>query len=196
MYISLSPFFLFLLSFQMNAENNQNLNPISRLVQIQQGKKEQEPEYTMLLERSLPLNRHEFVMQVSLMDSTVGMYWGSPAFILFIYSRNWNFTVSLLWASWEACIWYCIFNLTYIFRASLIFLHFATHWKAKVGEEAATGSGLLKKVAKRNAAEAMLVKLGYKPSLQLSEAKVRLKWYEEQFIYLLLFAAILRDSVV
>uniref|UniRef100_A0A8C4Q5H6 Staufen double-stranded RNA binding protein 2 n=1 Tax=Eptatretus burgeri TaxID=7764 RepID=A0A8C4Q5H6_EPTBU len=81
---------------KMNAENNQNLNPISRLVQIQQGKKEQEPEYTMLLERSLPLNRHEFVMQ------------------------------------------------------------------AKVGKEAATGSGLLKKVAKRNAAEAMLVKLGYK----------------------------------
>uniref|UniRef100_UPI00358EAB48 double-stranded RNA-binding protein Staufen homolog 2-like isoform X2 n=1 Tax=Myxine glutinosa TaxID=7769 RepID=UPI00358EAB48 len=90
---------------KMTAEVNQNLNPISRLVQIQQGKKEREPEYTMLLERSLPLNRHEFVIQ------------------------------------------------------------------AKVGEEAATGSGLLKKVAKRNAAEAMLVKLGYKPSLQLSQPK-------------------------
>lgn len=39
------------------------MNPISRLAQIQQAKKEKEPEYNMVTERGLP-RRREFVMQV------------------------------------------------------------------------------------------------------------------------------------
>lgn len=44
-------------------ECGQGMNPISRLAQIQQAKKEKEPEYTLLTERGLP-RRREFVMQV------------------------------------------------------------------------------------------------------------------------------------
>ena len=40
------------------------MNPISRLAQIQQAKKEKEPEYGLLTERGLP-RRREFVIQVS-----------------------------------------------------------------------------------------------------------------------------------
>jgi len=40
------------------------MNPISRLAQIQQAKKEKEPEYVLLSERGMP-RRREFVMQVS-----------------------------------------------------------------------------------------------------------------------------------
>ncbi|KAL1006290.1 hypothetical protein UPYG_G00070310 [Umbra pygmaea] len=75
----------------------QGMNPISRLAQIQQAKKEKEPEYMLLSERGMP-RRREFIMQV------------------------------------------------------------------KVCGEVATGTGPNKKVAKRNAAEAMLLQLGYKAS--------------------------------
>uniref|UniRef100_A0A8D3CPP9 Double-stranded RNA-binding protein Staufen homolog 2 n=1 Tax=Scophthalmus maximus TaxID=52904 RepID=A0A8D3CPP9_SCOMX len=75
----------------------QGMNPISRLAQIQQAKKEKEPEYLLLSERGMP-RRREFIMQV------------------------------------------------------------------KVNNEVATGTGPNKKVAKRNAAEAMLLHLGYKAS--------------------------------
>ncbi|XP_075906485.1 double-stranded RNA-binding protein Staufen homolog 2 isoform X2 [Nelusetta ayraudi] len=75
----------------------QGMNPISRLAQIQQAKKEKEPEYALLSERGMP-RRREFIMQV------------------------------------------------------------------KVNSEVATGTGPNKKVAKRNAAEAMLLQLGYKAS--------------------------------
>ncbi|XP_039982178.1 double-stranded RNA-binding protein Staufen homolog 2 isoform X2 [Xiphias gladius] len=75
----------------------QGMNPISRLAQIQQAKKEKEPEYLLLSERGMP-RRREFIMQV------------------------------------------------------------------KVNNEVATGTGPNKKVAKRNAAEAMLLQLGYKAS--------------------------------
>uniref|UniRef100_H3ADN9 Double-stranded RNA-binding protein Staufen homolog 2 n=1 Tax=Latimeria chalumnae TaxID=7897 RepID=H3ADN9_LATCH len=78
-------------------EYGQGMNPISRLAQIQQAKKEKEPDYVLLSERGMP-RRREFVMQV------------------------------------------------------------------KVGSEVATGTGPNKKVAKRNAAEAMLLQLGYKAS--------------------------------
>ncbi|XP_061877061.1 double-stranded RNA-binding protein Staufen homolog 2 isoform X1 [Entelurus aequoreus] len=76
----------------------QGMNPISRLAQIQQAKKEKEPEYLLLSERGMP-RRREFIMQV------------------------------------------------------------------KVNNEVATGTGPNKKVAKRNAAEAMLLQLGYKASI-------------------------------
>uniref|UniRef100_H3CRX3 Double-stranded RNA-binding protein Staufen homolog 2 n=1 Tax=Tetraodon nigroviridis TaxID=99883 RepID=H3CRX3_TETNG len=41
----------------------QGMNPISRLAQIQQAKKEKEPEYVLLSERGMP-RRREFIMQV------------------------------------------------------------------------------------------------------------------------------------
>ncbi|XP_062377018.1 double-stranded RNA-binding protein Staufen homolog 2 isoform X3 [Sardina pilchardus] len=87
-------------AIQTGPEYGQGMNPISRLAQIQQAKKEKEPEYTLLSERGMP-RRREFIMQV------------------------------------------------------------------KVGGEIATGTGPNKKVAKRNAAEAMLLQLGYKASTPL-----------------------------
>lgn len=42
------------------------MNPISRLAQIQQAKKEKEPEYMLITERGLP-RRREFVMQVCML---------------------------------------------------------------------------------------------------------------------------------
>uniref|UniRef100_A0A9J7XJW4 Double-stranded RNA-binding protein Staufen homolog 2 n=2 Tax=Cyprinus carpio TaxID=7962 RepID=A0A9J7XJW4_CYPCA len=81
-------------------EYGQGMNPISRLAQIQQAKKEKEPEYMLLSERGMP-RRREFIMQV------------------------------------------------------------------KVDTEVTTGTGPNKKVAKRNAAEAMLLHLGYKASTPL-----------------------------
>ncbi|XP_028972113.2 double-stranded RNA-binding protein Staufen homolog 2 isoform X3 [Esox lucius] len=78
----------------------QGMNPISRLAQIQQAKKEKEPEYMLLSERGMP-RRREFIMQSV---------------------------------------------------------------QVKVCGEVATGTGPNKKVAKRNAAEAMLLQLGYKAS--------------------------------
>uniref|UniRef100_A0A6I8QZX0 Double-stranded RNA-binding protein Staufen homolog 2 n=1 Tax=Xenopus tropicalis TaxID=8364 RepID=A0A6I8QZX0_XENTR len=83
-------------------EYGQGMNPISRLAQIQQAKKEKEPEYVLLSERGIQ-RRREFIMQV------------------------------------------------------------------KVGEETATGTGPNKKTAKRNAAEAMLLQLGYKASSPVVE---------------------------
>ncbi|XP_067888138.1 double-stranded RNA-binding protein Staufen homolog 2 isoform X4 [Heterodontus francisci] len=87
-------------------EYGQGMNPISRLAQIQQAKKEKEPEYLLLSEKGLP-RRREFVMQV------------------------------------------------------------------KVGTEIATGTGPNKKVAKRNAAEAMLLQLGYKASIPTQNPQER-----------------------
>ncbi|KAM6456683.1 double-stranded RNA-binding protein Staufen homolog 2 isoform 3-T3 [Liasis olivaceus] len=83
-------------------EYGQGMNPISRLAQIQQAKREKEPEYLLFSERGMPRHR-EFVMQV------------------------------------------------------------------KVGHEITTGTGPNKKIAKRNAAEAMLLQLGYKASSPLQE---------------------------
>ena len=44
-------------------ESCQSINPISRLIQIQQAKKEKEPVYVLVAERGMP-RRREFVMQV------------------------------------------------------------------------------------------------------------------------------------
>ncbi|XP_063780002.1 double-stranded RNA-binding protein Staufen homolog 2 isoform X10 [Pseudophryne corroboree] len=84
-------------------EYGQGMNPVSRLAQIQQAKKEKEPEYVLLSERGMQ-RRREFIMQV------------------------------------------------------------------KIGEEMATGTGPNKKTAKRNAAEAMLLQLGYKASTPVAES--------------------------
>ncbi|CAH2285418.1 double-stranded RNA-binding Staufen homolog 2 isoform X4 [Pelobates cultripes] len=87
-------------------EYGQGMNPISRLAQIQQAKKEKEPEYVLLSERGIQ-RRREFIMQV------------------------------------------------------------------KVANETATGTGPNKKTAKRNAAEAMLLQLGYKASSPVAEKPVK-----------------------
>ncbi|XP_069846065.1 double-stranded RNA-binding protein Staufen homolog 1 isoform X2 [Dipodomys merriami] len=54
---------------QPSPECSQGMNPISRLAQIQQAKKEREPEYVLLMERGLP-RRREFVMQVKVGNHT------------------------------------------------------------------------------------------------------------------------------
>jgi len=54
-------FFLIIHSFV--PEYGQSINPISRLIQIQQAKKEKEPIYTLIAEKGMP-RRREFVMQV------------------------------------------------------------------------------------------------------------------------------------
>ncbi|XP_039085930.1 double-stranded RNA-binding protein Staufen homolog 1 isoform X2 [Hyaena hyaena] len=54
---------------QSSTEYGQGVNPISRLAQIQQAKKEKEPEYMLLTERGLP-RRREFVMQVKVGNHT------------------------------------------------------------------------------------------------------------------------------
>ncbi|XP_033856040.3 double-stranded RNA-binding protein Staufen homolog 2-like isoform X1 [Acipenser ruthenus] len=50
-------------------EYGQGMNPISRLAQIQQAKKEKEPEYTLLSERGMP-RRREFIMQVKVVNES------------------------------------------------------------------------------------------------------------------------------
>ncbi|XP_051997343.1 double-stranded RNA-binding protein Staufen homolog 1-like isoform X2 [Xyrauchen texanus] len=62
-----------IIKLQTSPEYGQGMNPISRLAQIQQAKKEKEPEYTLVTERGLP-RRREFVMQVSVVgQSAEGM---------------------------------------------------------------------------------------------------------------------------
>lgn len=54
----------FLFPSQTGPDYGQGMNPISRLAQIQQAKKEKEPEYLLLSERGMP-RRREFIMQVN-----------------------------------------------------------------------------------------------------------------------------------
>ena len=46
-----------------NPDYGQSINPISRLIQIQQAKKQKEPVYTLISERGMP-RRREFIMEV------------------------------------------------------------------------------------------------------------------------------------
>ena len=43
----------------------QSINPISRLIQIQQAKKEKDPVYALVAEKGVP-RRREFIMQVGI----------------------------------------------------------------------------------------------------------------------------------
>ncbi len=52
-----------LIKQKANPDYGQSINPISRLIQIQQAKKQKEPVYTLIAERGMP-RRREFVMQV------------------------------------------------------------------------------------------------------------------------------------
>ncbi|CAG0878827.1 unnamed protein product [Darwinula stevensoni] len=54
---------------QGNMEYGQGINPISRLIQIQQAKKEREPVYSLLAEKGFPRKR-EFIIQVVCGDHT------------------------------------------------------------------------------------------------------------------------------
>ncbi|KAM7126461.1 double-stranded RNA-binding protein Staufen homolog 1 isoform 5-T5 [Molossus nigricans] len=54
---------------QSGPEHGQVINPVSRLAQIQQAKKDKEPEYMLLTERGAP-RRREFVMQVKVGNHT------------------------------------------------------------------------------------------------------------------------------
>lgn len=47
------------------------INPISRLIQIQQAQQKKEPVYTLLNERGLP-RRREFVIQVTTLSPVKG----------------------------------------------------------------------------------------------------------------------------
>ncbi|XP_077023373.1 double-stranded RNA-binding protein Staufen homolog 1 isoform X6 [Tamandua tetradactyla] len=58
-----------IVKLQTSPDYGQGMNPISRLAQIQQAKKEKEPEYMLLTERGLP-RRREFVMQVKVGNRT------------------------------------------------------------------------------------------------------------------------------
>ncbi|KAG5275155.1 hypothetical protein AALO_G00144210 [Alosa alosa] len=53
-----------IVKLQTSPEYGQGMNPISRLAQIQQAKKEKEPEYLLVTERGLP-RRREFIMKVT-----------------------------------------------------------------------------------------------------------------------------------
>lgn len=55
---------LLFISMKTGPDYGQGMNPISRLAQIQQAKKEKEPEYLLLSERGMP-RRREFIMQVN-----------------------------------------------------------------------------------------------------------------------------------
>lgn len=70
--------FVFLFSSQTGPDYGQGMNPISRLAQIQQAKKEKEPEYLLLSERGMP-RRREFIMQVN-----NGFVSCSPHFLTFL----------------------------------------------------------------------------------------------------------------
>merc|ERR1719357_2110765 len=49
---------------EKGGDGGQSINPISRLIQIQQARKEKEPVYSLVAERGMP-RRREFVMQVT-----------------------------------------------------------------------------------------------------------------------------------
>lgn len=64
-------------------EYGEDINPISRLIQIQQAKKEREPVYSLLEERGMP-RRREFVMEVSMRNrDTV-----QPLLALHLFNTN------------------------------------------------------------------------------------------------------------
>ena len=69
-------------------------------------------------------------------------------------------------------------------------------FKVKVGNEITTGTGPNKKIAKRNAAEAMLLQLGYKAStpLQDQQEKVRTNCYDAHILPLSRFLSCISES--
>lgn len=140
------------------------MNPISRLAQIQQAKKEKEPEYSMVTERGLP-RRREFVMQVSQLQPR---HAGSSTYVTSV--------------SAFLCLRLLISHFVHLFHLFILV-------QVTVCGQSAEGMGPSKKVAKRNAAEKMLELLGYKvpqpqppkPALKTDE-KVLLRPSQESLI--------------
>lgn len=70
-----------------------------------------------------------------------------------------NFTAHIIkWESENISIY------LHVFKWLFVCVHVSMYMQVKVNNEVATGTGPNKKVAKRNAAEAMLLQLGYKAS--------------------------------
>lgn len=71
-------------------------------------------------------------------------------------------------------------------------------FKVKVGNEITTGTGPNKKIAKRNAAEAMLLQLGYKASTPLQDQpeKVRTNCYDGHILLFSRFLAVSANCLV
>lgn len=139
------------LQLQTSPEYGQGMNPISRLAQIQQAKKEKEPEYSLVTERGLP-RRREFVMQVrDLSMPPSGLSWGRGIDMPFTLSE----TERTIICSMPPC-------------------HSV---QVRVCGQSAEGMGPSKKIAKRNAAEKMLELMGFrvpqpqppKPALKTDE---------------------------
>lgn len=148
---------------QTSPEYGQGMNPISRLAQIQQAKKEKEPDYSMVTERGLP-RRREFVMQVS--------------------RQHLRHAGSLTSLCFSLCL--CLLTAQLSIFVPHVFLVQVT-----VCGQSAEGMGPSKKVAKRNAAEKMLELLGYKvpqpqppkPALKTDE-KVLLRLHQTSLVFI------------
>jgi len=56
-----------------NVEYGSGINPISRLIQIQQANKRKEPVYTLVMEHGAP-RRREFIIQVGIYCSVLLTY--------------------------------------------------------------------------------------------------------------------------
>lgn len=137
---------------QTSPEYGQGMNPISRLAQIQQAKKEKEPEYTLVTERGLP-RRREFVMQV-LHQREDSVLWLS-----IFYSSSVHFV-------WRPCSsghhFQPVSGKKTCLCIAFFFFFSLTLTQVSVAGQNAEGMGPSKKVAKRNAAEKMLELLGFK----------------------------------
>jgi hypothetical protein len=67
----------------------QSINPISRLIQIQQAKKEKDPVYTLVAEKGMP-RRREFIMQVRKQVH----FWKKRSFFIFATSVSTFYTLA------------------------------------------------------------------------------------------------------
>ncbi|MGH0168668.1 UNVERIFIED_CONTAM: hypothetical protein FKN15_055162 [Acipenser sinensis] len=133
-----------IVKLQTSPEYGQGMNPISRLAQIQQAKKEKEPEYSLVTERGLP-RRREFIMQVQICDQTAeGMGPNKK-----VAKRN----------AAEKMLELMGFKVP---QPQPTKPALKNDEKVQICDQTAEGMGPNKKVAKRNAAEKMLELMGFK----------------------------------
>lgn len=66
----------------------------------------------------------------------------------------------------------------------IIIVYMYIFQQVKVGEQTATGAGPNKKTAKRNAAEAMLLQLGYKASTPVAESSAKVIISKKTEVYI------------
>ena len=119
-----------------------SINPISRLIQIQQAKKEPEPEFTFIVQNKKKLEqnhrnkRTEFVIQVTLTTN-------SNSLKSFTNPSTTSTAITTLSEDKNQIKLQC------------------------------EGKGTTKKQAKKNAAEAMLIKLGYQPKVSALKPSIK-----------------------